>query len=128
MNVNIDPIKSLYFESGSKHLKPGEKYSLVFKWLYFSLFRQYLAKIVNICPFYGALSLHVVKTYFYDVITNEPYLSRDGSDSMCHGPGLANRNHGLQPVFKKYNRKRKYMIKKIKLSHVDKNIPYNKPK
>jgi len=44
------PIKSMYFEIGSKGFGPGEKYNSfygkfsVLKWLYFSLFWQYSYK------------------------------------------------------------------------------------
>ena len=49
--------KQLFVDNGSKRLEPGGicrdlygKFS-VFKWSYFSLFRQYLFKIVNTCLF-----------------------------------------------------------------------------
>ena len=47
LNADIVPIKSLYFEVGSKRLEPGEKYSglyckySIIKWLYFIPFLQY---------------------------------------------------------------------------------------
>ena len=47
LNADIAPIKSLHFESGSKHLEPGEKNSglhgkfSIICWVYFTPFSQY---------------------------------------------------------------------------------------
>ena len=55
MNADSVPIKSLYFEAGSKRLEPGTKYSglygkfAIVQWSYLIPFRQYSPKIANTC-------------------------------------------------------------------------------
>ena len=59
--------KSLYVESGSKSNEPGGKYSCfygksaVINWPYFIPIGHNSPSIFNVCHFYGALSLYMVR-------------------------------------------------------------------
>jgi len=84
LNADIAPIESLYYESGSKRLEPGDKFSAsygkfsVFKWSCFILF-DYIHLKLSAHIYFVVLSHSMRSKYkncrrkLYDVITVELY-------------------------------------------------------